>query len=426
MPDAGDPIIVTNKDHADAIMREMAASGYRDFMLILEPVGRNTAPAVAVAAMEAMKIGDPLMLILPADHTIADEDAFRDAIDHAARTADAGYLVTFGIPPSRPETGYGYIRIGASITSDVDRVAEFKEKPDEETARSYLESGDYLWNSGMFLIKASKYLEELEQHAPDIAACAASAFAKAETADGRMLLDPGAFSGCRSESIDYAIMEQTSMAAVVPTDPGWNDVGSWSSLFDIAEKDDNDNVLIGDVVAVETSGTYARSSGRLVATVGINDLIIVETPDAVLVAHTDSAQDVKSVVEELRDADRSELENDGTVLAPWGQFRTIDQGPGFRVLHLRLDPGSKTSLKSHRHRSEHWIVIRGTARVTTGETTRLVPMNESVSIPPNELHRLENPGDDILEVIEVNIGTYIGEDDITRYMDTYGRTEREG
>jgi mannose-1-phosphate guanylyltransferase/mannose-6-phosphate isomerase len=312
--DTRDPIIVTNKDHADAITREMVSSGYAEATLILEPVGRNTAPAVAVAAMEVLKNGDALMLILPADHTIADEEAFRTAVANAKDAADSGYLVTFGIAPSRAETGYGYIRVGTPITGAVSRVAEFREKPDADTAQSYLDSGTYLWNSGMFLFKASRYLEELEEHASDIAASAALAFAKAETADGRVLLDPEAFSACRAESIDYAVMEPTSTAAVVPTDPGWNDVGSWSSLFDIGDKDDNNNVLVGDVISVDTSGTYARSSGRLIATVGVDDLIIVETPDAVLVAHQDSAQDVKAIVDRLKVDGRRELESEGTGL----------------------------------------------------------------------------------------------------------------
>ena len=310
--DTRDPIIVTNRDHADAITREMVASGYSNATLILEPVGRNTAPAVAVAAMEVLKHGDAPMLILPADHTIADEDAFRTAVDAAKDAAEAGYLVTFGISPSRAETGYGYIKVGAPITDSVNEVVEFKEKPDAETAGLYLVSGDYLWNSGMFLLKASRYLEELEEHAPDIAASAATASARANEVDGRVVLDPEAFSTCRADSIDYAVMEQTSMAAVVPTDPGWNDVGSWASLFDIADKDGDNNVLIGDVISVGTSGTYARSNGRLIATVGIEDLIIVETPDAVLVAHRDSAQDVKSIVDKLRDDRRHELVNEGT------------------------------------------------------------------------------------------------------------------
>ncbi|MFV1969790.1 MAG: mannose-1-phosphate guanylyltransferase/mannose-6-phosphate isomerase [Acidimicrobiia bacterium] len=420
------PIIVTNEDHADAITREMMVSGYPDALLILEPIGRNTAPAVAVAAHAAMIHGDPLLLILPADHTIVDESAFREAVGFAAEAAACGYLVTFGITPSRPEPGYGYIRVGSEITSTVNRVSEFKEKPDSETAVRYVESGEYLWNSGMFLIRASTYLEELEAHAPDIAAASAVAYTKATADENKLHLEAKSFTDCRSDSIDYAVMEQTSMAAVVPTDPGWNDVGSWASLWDIADKDADGNVLIGDVESVATSNSYVRASDRLVATVGIDNMIIVDTPDAVLIARSDAAQSVKTIVDRLKKEHRTEVETDGTVLRPWGRFRTIDSGPGYRVLHLWLDPGAKTSMKQHQHRSEHWLVVAGVARITTGETCRLVPTKESVYIPPGEIHRLENPGDDTLEVIEVDIGSYVGEDDIKRYMDAYGRTERTG
>lgn len=420
------PIIVTNKDHADAITREMVASGYPDALLILEPVGRNTAPAVAVAAHEAMAQGDPLLLILPADHTITDDSVFREAVGFAAEAAAAGYLVTFGIPPSSPETGYGYIKVGSEITAAVNRVTEFKEKPDIETAARYVESGEYLWNSGMFLIRASTYLEELEAHAPDIAACSAAAHQGATSDENKLHLHTESFTNCRSDSIDYAVMEQTAMAAVVPTDPGWNDIGSWASLWDIADKDSDGNVLLGDVISVGTSNSYVRTSGRLVATVGIEDMIVVDTPDAVLIAHRNATQDVKTIVDTLKREHRPEVETDGTVRRPWGRFATIDSGPGYRVLHMWLDPGGMTSLKSHRHRSETWLVIKGIARITTGEICRLVPTKESVYIPPGEIHRLENPGDDVLEVIEVDVGSYVGEDDIKRYMDAYGRTERKG
>ncbi len=301
------PIIVTNRDHADAISYEMVTAGYPDAVLILEPVGRNTAPAIAVAAHEAMADGDPLLLILPSDHTIEDVDAFQEAVRLAAGAANSGYLVTFGITPSRPETGYGYIKVGSEITSGVRRVVEFKEKPEAATASAYIESDDYLWNSGMFLIKASRYLEELATHAPDIAAASASAYGAATRDGDRILLDEEIFGGCRSDSIDFAVMEQTSMAAVVPTDPGWNDIGSWASLWDIADKDAQENVLIGDVITVRTSGSYVRSTNRLVAVVGVEDIIVVDTPDALLVVSKDSAQDVKEIVEVLRADDRAEL-----------------------------------------------------------------------------------------------------------------------
>ncbi len=422
-----DPVITTSVDHADAIRREMLRSGYPDTRLLLEPVGRNTAPAVAVAAYDVLSTyGDRLMLVLPADHVITDEDAFADAIAAAADCASAGYLLTFGITPSSPETGYGYIRSGKPISDRVARVAEFKEKPDAETAEEFIASGEYLWNSGMFLFKASRYIEELEQYAPDIAAASRAAYEAAKRKNATITLDEDAFAACRSESIDFAVMEHTTRAAVVPTDPGWSDVGSWTSLWDIEEKNLDGNVLIGDTSTVGVTNSYIRSSGRLVAAVGLDGAIVVDTPDAVLVASMDAAQDVKAIVDELKDAGRSEYETDTTVHRPWGQFRTIDQGPGYRVLHLWLDPGGKTSMKQHEHRSEHWLVIRGVARITTDETSRLVPTRESVYIPPGEIHRLENPGDDVLEVIEIDIGSYVGEDDIKRFLDVYGRTERQG
>jgi mannose-1-phosphate guanylyltransferase/mannose-6-phosphate isomerase len=417
------PIVVANVDHATAIMREVHASGYPDATLILEPVGRNTAAAAAVAAIRALKDGDPLILLLPADHTIGDEPVFRNAILSASEAADAGYLVTFGITPSRPETGYGYIKIGTPITPTVRRVAEFKEKPTSDVAMEYIASGGYLWNSGMFLMKASRYLEELEQHAPDIAASAIASFTAARIEGNSIYLDPDRFSETRSDSIDYAVMEHTSMAAVMSIDPGWNDVGSWASLWDLADKDERGNVVEGDVVSVDTSNTYVRGAGRLIATVGVENMVIVDTPDVVLVAARDSAQEVKSIVDILSEAKRSELATDGTGLTPWGRFRTVYSGAGFRVLHLSIDPGGRTTLNASDHASEHLHVVGGVARITTGDTTKLVPVGESVYIPAGEKHRLENPGDEALEVIEVDIGTGMAGDDFMRPSDKHGRTE---
>jgi mannose-1-phosphate guanylyltransferase/mannose-6-phosphate isomerase len=420
---AADPIIVANADHADAVTRELHASGHPDATLILEPVGRNTAPAVAVAAMEAMKGGDPLMLVLPADHTIGDEEAFQRAISFATEAAIAGYLVTFGITPAGPETGYGYIRIGSEITSTVNRVVEFKEKPDAEAASAYIASGEYLWNSGMFLMRASRYLEELEQYAPDIAESAAAAFTSARIDGSTIHLDPTAFANGRSDSIDYAVMEPTSMAAVVSTDSGWNDVGSWASLWDIADKDEAGNAFGGDVLAVDTSGTYVRAAERLVATVGVEDMIIVDTPDALLVARRESAQDVKTVVDALRQARRPELDTDGTGLRPWGRFRTVDSGAGFQIVHLWIDPGGSTAVRTHENDSTHCLVLDGIARIATGDTTRLVPSAETVYIPAGESYRIENPGDDTIEVIEINIGMSEATDSPAGHVDSRGRTE---
>ncbi len=406
---SGSPIVVANVDHADAIARDLAAAGYRDAVVILEPVGRNTAPAVAVAAIEAVRRGDPLILVLPADHTIGDEKAFRDAVLSASDAADAGYLVTFGITPSRPEIGYGYIRVGSPITPEVRHVETFKEKPDQVEAARYIASGEYLWNSGMFLMRASRYLEELQHHAPDLAASAAAAFEAARVEGTRIYLGVDEFAASTPDSVDYAVMENTSMAAVIPVEPGWSDVGSWASLWDIADKDELGNAVIGDVVSVGTSNTYVRGADRLVATVGLENMIIVDTPDALLVARRDSAQDVKKIVEILSESNRSELIHDGSDFRPWGQFRTVDSGPGFRVLHLWLDPDGETSLTMHEHHSQHWHVLNGIARITTGETTRLVPAGESVYIPIGETHRLKNPGTEVLEVVEVSMGSDVGD-----------------
>lgn len=398
------PIIVTNASHADAISREMLTAGYLDAVLVLEPVGRNTAPAVAVAAHEAASNGDPLMLVLPSDHTISNTAAFQDAVGIAAQSADAGYLVTFGITPSRPETGYGYIKLGEEIGDGVSRVTEFKEKPDTLIAREYVESGEYLWNSGMFLIRASRYLEELAMYAPDIAEATAAAYGSAIREGNRLHLDEANFTMCRSDSIDYAVMERTSMAAVVPTDPGWNDIGSWESLWEIADKDGDGNVLTGDVVTASTSGSYVRSSSRLVATVGVEDLIIVETRDALLVARRDVAQDVKEIVDKLKAQNREELESNGTVRADWGESQTINASPGFHLLHLWIDPGATATMHGHTHRSKHWLVVKGEARISSGGESRLVPEGQSVYIAPQIVHNIENLGDDVVEVIEVNIG----------------------
>ncbi len=303
------PIIVANADHADAIEAEMRLSGWETPVLMLEPVGRNTAPAIAVAALEILATGqDGLMIVLPSDHTISDEGAFATAVEQAATAARDGFLVTFGITPSAAETGYGYISVGTRLNESASRVSAFREKPDEETAERYLASGDYLWNSGMYLFTASRYLEELELHAPDIAAAARQAYAGATRDGTRVILDEEAFAACRPDSIDYAVMESTTSAAVVPTDPGWNDVGSWTSLWDIADKDDEGNVTLGDVEMVDTSGSYIRSGHRLIAAVGLEDIVIIDTPDALLVTTRDRAQDVKQIVDRLRAANRPELD----------------------------------------------------------------------------------------------------------------------
>lgn len=427
IPHIGTPFVVCNEDHRPGIQRELAAAGEPDADLVLEPVGRNTAPAVAVAALELRsRDEDPLLLVLPADHLMSDEDAFRAGVERAEQAAQRGYLVTFGITPTHPETGYGYIHVGTPIAEGVFEVAEFREKPDRATAAEYLETGSYLWNSGMFLFKASVFLDELGRLEPEILAAASAALEAAERRGSVIELDEARFGVSPSESIDYAVMERTESAAVVPIHPGWSDVGSWSALYALADKDEHGNAVSGDVELVDVTNTLIRGSRRLVGVVGVDGLVIVDTPDALLVADRGHAQDVKAIVERLRTDKRPEFETDGTETRPWGRFAALDRGPGFRVLRLWIEPQSKTSLQTHDHRSEYWIVTNGTARITLGETTRLVPAGESVFIPAGEVHRMENVGDEVLEVVEVDLGSYVGEDDIKRYADIYGRGERQG
>jgi len=424
------PIVVCNEDHHLAVARELAAAGLGDARLVLEPAGRNTAPAVAAAAIDRLRReGDALLMVLPADHVVRDEEALRQAALAAAGLAARGRLMTFGARPTAPETGYGYIEVGEPLDGGPARIVEsFREKPDRSTAAAYLDTGRYLWNSGMFLMAASTYLEELERLEPDLVAAVRLAVERGAD-DGNVLrLDAGAFEEIERISIDYAVMEHTHRAAVVPLDAGWSDVGSWDALWAIGEHDAHGNVTVGDVETMDTTNSYVRAAGgRLVATIGLTDAVIVDTRDALLVTSRDRSQDVRALVERLSAARRREVETDGSEERPWGRFVTLNQGPGFRVLRMWIDPGGKTSLQTHQHRSEYWIVVRGVARVRLGETTRLIPARESVFIPVGELHRLENPEEDeVLEVIEVDVGTYVGEDDIKRFADIYGRAERNG
>jgi len=417
------PIVVTSRLHADAIHHELTRAAEPDASLILEPMGRNTAPAVAVAAVESIAKGDDaLLLILPSDHTIGDEEAFSKAIMHAADAAASGYLVTFGITPQAPETGYGYIKLGSEINDHIMRVEEFKEKPDIQTATAYVDSGNYLWNSGMFLLDASTYLDELTQHDPGMARLARLAWERAERRGSEILLDADTFAQIKGSSIDYTVMEHTAMAAVVPTDPGWNDVGSWASLWDIADHDAEGNVTSGDVLAVGVRDSYVRGGERLVAIVGVEDVIVVDTPDAVLVTTRDSAQNVKQVVDQLALENRQELETDGTVLTPWGGFRTVSTGPGFRAHHVWLDPGQETPIQIHEESSEHWQVLRGAARATVDGESTLVPERESVYIAPGMSHMLGNEGDEVLEVFELRVDVEMDKEAVTRFMQDHGIT----
>jgi mannose-1-phosphate guanylyltransferase/mannose-6-phosphate isomerase len=388
--------------------------------ILLEPVGRNTAPAIAAAALQAMATGgDPLLLVLPSDHVIADAPAFRAAVMVASAAAEQGALVTFGIVPTGAETGFGYIQ--AASGDGVRKVLRFVEKPDAATAQGYLDAGGYYWNSGMFLFRASRYLQELGRLRPDILAATRTAFAAA-TRDGDFIrLDKDAFDACPSESIDYAVMEQTDAAMVLPVDIGWNDVGSWSALWDVAVRDGDGNACRGDVIAIDSRNSYAHAR-RLVALVGVDDLIVVETDDAVLVAHKDRVQQVKEVVAQLKTGQRSQAALHREVHRPWGSYDSVDVGDAFQVKRIKVKPGARLSLQSHTRRAEHWIVVRGTARVTRDNDVFELHANQSTYIPIGAKHRLENPGTQMLELVEVQSGDYLGEDDIVRYEDVYGRS----
>ena len=417
------PLVVCNEHHRFLVAEQLRASGPASAIL-LEPVGRNTAPAVAVAALQALNDNsDPILLVLAADHVIRDEEAFRTAVLTALPYAQVGQMVTFGIVPTAAETGYGYIRAerdgGAAA---VFPVAEFVEKPDFETARGYVASGNYFWNSGMFMFRASRYLDELEQFAPDILAASRQSFGAAVRDLDFIRLDATAFSACRSDSIDYAVMEKTSQAVVVPLAAGWSDVGSWSALWDGGEKDAAGNVLHGDVLTVDCCNSYIKASSRLVATIGLNDVVVVETADAILVAHKDKVQEVKKIVEQLKGDKRSEPTIHRRAFRPWGSYECIDSEERFQVKRITVNPGATLSLQMHHHRAEHWIVVKGTARITCGDKEFVLSENQSTYIPLGVTHRLENPGKIPLELIEVQSGSYLGEDDIVRFDDHYGRS----
>lgn len=420
MPDVAAPLVVTNEAHRFMVAEQLRQVDCVPQAIVLEPAGRNTAPAIAVAAMQARADGnDPLLLVLPSDHVVADGEAFRAAVGEAVPAAAAGGLLTFGIVPTAPETGYGYIRLGPG--QGVRAVEEFVEKPDADTARRYLESGDYVWNSGMFLMRASRYLDELAQHRPDILEACHRAFAGAARDADFLRLDRGAFETCPSDSIDYAVMEKTDAARVLPIDVGWNDVGSWAALWEVASHDADGNAHHGDVVALDCRNTYAWGDRRLVAMIGLDDMVVVDTDDALLVARKDQVQRVRDIVARLKQEHRGEAALHRKVYRPWGAYDSIDMAERFQVKRITVKPGGQLSLQMHHHRAEHWVVVSGTARVTRGDEVFLLGENESTFIPMGTKHRLENPGKLPLELIEVQSGSYLGEDDIVRFDDVYGR-----
>lgn len=420
--DIGSSIIVCNDEHRFIVAEQLRQADRSAAAIILEPVGRNTAPAVALAALDAVSQGDdPLLLVLAADHVIKDVGSFQEAIKKAAVLASSNKLVTFGIVPTHPETGYGYIKSG-NISNGTGDVEQFVEKPDLKTAQAYLDQGNYFWNSGMFMFKASVFLDELKHHRPDIHSAVEKAYSGKSKDLDFTRLNEDAFMACPDDSIDYAIMEKTSDALVVPLDAGWSDVGSWSSLWEELEQDKDGNVSKGDVVAHDASNSLFFSDHKLIAAVGVDDLVVVDTPDAVMVSRKDRVQDVKEIVKKLEAKSRSEATIHRQVSRPWGSYDSIDMGERFQVKRIMVKPGAKLSLQMHHHRAEHWIIVSGTALVTVNGKEILLSENESTYIPIGSTHRLENPGVLPLEMIEVQSGSYLGEDDIVRFEDTYGRS----
>ncbi len=423
-PDIERPIVVCNVEHRFLVAEQMRESNTSAHSIMLEPEGRNTAPAVAVAALAAVaKDPSAILLVLPADHLIADVKAFAADIERARSLAQSGRLVTFGVRPDHPATGYGYIRRGVAHDSVAEsyEVAQFVEKPNASKAAEFVSSGEFYWNSGMFVLPARRYLEELERFRPDILAASKEAFERATRDLDFCRLDAEAFKRCPSDSIDYAVMEKTSHASVVAASFDWNDIGSWSSLWETGAKDGAGNVKRGDVYLDGARDCYVRSESRLVAAVGVKDLVIVETDDAILVAHKDAAQNVKNTVESLKANKREEHIAHKRVYRPWGYYESIDDGARFQVKRIMVKPGHKLSLQMHHHRAEHWIVVSGTARVTRDKEEILLSENQSTYIPLGATHRLENPGKLPLHLIEVQSGSYLGEDDIVRFVDDYKR-----
>lgn len=419
------PVVVANDEHRFIIAEHLRLAGVQPRAIIIEPVGRNTAPAICVAALSLLaEHPDALMLVLPSDHAIADVDAFLAAVDRAAAAAREGRLVTFGITADRPETGYGYIKRGEAISGvkGAYSVTAFVEKPDRERAQGYVAAGDYYWNSGMFLFPAALFVSELERYHPATVAACRAALAKAKRDLDFLRLDKDAFAGAENTSVDYAVMERTPHAAVVPADIGWSDIGTWDAMWQAGTKDAAGNVAQGDVIVEDARDCYLRAEHGLVAALGVEDLVVIATADAVMVTKRDRAQDVKQIVARLERAGRSELITHPLVHRPWGSFRSIHGGDRVQVKHIMVKPGAKLSLQMHHHRAEHWVVVHGTAKVVCGKDEIVLYEDQSTYIPMGTPHRLENPGKIPLHVIEVQSGSYLGEDDIIRFDDTYGRS----
>jgi len=415
-----EPVFICNEDHRFLVAEQVRQLSQEQSTILLEPEGRNTAPAVA--AINALaKDKEAMLLVLAADHVIKDVETFQQVIAKASIAAEQGKLVTFGIVPTHAETGYGYIKKGNELNDSIFDVAQFVEKPDKLTAENYLESGEYLWNSGMFLFKASRYLEELAKHRLDILEHCQQAMTDVERDLDFLRPNKADFLACANESIDYAVMEKTDSAVVIPLDAGWSDVGSYSALWEVCEQNADNNVLKGDIIAQQTTNSYIHTQNKLIATVGVDNLVIIDTPDAVLVANKDKVQEVKQIVEQLRSENRSEAVLHREAYRPWGKYDCIDIGDRFQVKRITVKSGAKLSVQMHHHRAEHWVIVSGTAKVTIDENTQLLSENQSVYIPIGAVHALENPGKLPLEMIEVQSGSYLGEDDIVRFEDKYGR-----
>ena len=417
------PIAVCNEDHRFMVAEQLREVNAEPHAIILEPIGRNTAPAVALAALAAPE--DAVLLVLPSDHVILDVAVFQRAALQACNLAEQGYLVTFGIVPTHAETGYGYIKRSANLENGAYQVAAFVEKPDLVTAQTYVDDGTYLWNSGMFAFKAGIFLQELGKFNPKMLSVCQEAYAAAQVDVDFVRLKPEIFKACPSDSIDYAVMEKTEKAMVIPLDAGWNDVGSWSALWDVTEKDSCGNAIRGDVLTVDTYNSFIHSENKLVAAIGVDNFVIVETDDAVMIAPKDRVQDVKLMVDQLKRAQRPEAEMHRKVYRPWGHYDSVDNGERHKTKRIVVKPGAKLSVQMHHHRAEHWVVVKGTALVSKGDETMLLTENQSTFIPLGIVHRLDNPGVIPLEMVEVQSGSYLGEDDIVRFSDQYGRAPQK-
>lgn len=413
------PIAVCNEEHRFMMAEQLWEIDAKPAAIILEPVGKNTAPAITMAALSAD--AEDILLVLPADHVITDINAFHEAIHHAQRLAEQGFLVTFGIVPTAPETGYGYIKRDTVQQGVAFNVAAFVEKPDLETATDYLDSGDYFWNSGMFVFKASCFLNELAKFDVTMLSVCQKAISTAQVDVDFVRVDKDVFATCPSNSIDYAVMEKTDLAVVIPLDAGWNDIGSWSALWDVTPKDAHGNAISGDVITRDTENSFIYAEHKLVTVIGVQDLVVVETKDALMIASKDKVQDVKHIVDQLKKAHRKEVETHRKIYRPWGHYDLVDEGERHHTKRIVVKPKAKLSVQKHHHRAEHWVVVKGTALVSRGDETVLITENESTYIPVGMIHSLENPGVIPLEIVEVQSGSYLGEDDIVRFSDHYHR-----